>query len=187
MEFSRLLKDRRSIRDYTDEVPPLELVNEIIRDTCLAPTASNGQPCSFIIIRDRDFMKALSDESKKNLLAAIESDPKSPLKTYQETLRDPGFNVFYNAPVPCCLRRAQAASQPRCGLRADGGVFHVFSRLEGARHLLGRARRQYPRQGAPGRMGLREDLRIVAPVILGYPVEIPPASERHPPEILKVL
>jgi len=187
MEFSQLLKDRRSIRDYTDEVPSLELINEIIQDTCLAPTASNGQPCSFIIIRDRDFIKALSDESKKNLLAAIESDPNSPLKIYQETLRDPGFNVFYNAP---CLvvfvgpRRLHSLDVD-CALTVAYFMFSAVSRGLGTCWVaLGGNIRD---KELLGRMSLREDQRIVAPIILGYPVEIPPASERHPPEILKVI
>ncbi len=187
MEFSRLLKDRRSIRDYRDEVPPLELVNEIIQDTCLAPTASNGQPCSFIIIRDRDFIKALSDESKKNLLAAIESDPKSPLKVYQETLRDPDFNVFYNAPclVVFAGPRRLHTLDVDCALTVAYFMFSAASRGLGTCWVaLGANIRD---KALLEKMGLRDDLRIAAPVILGYPVEIPPASERHPPEILKVL
>jgi hypothetical protein len=32
-----------------------------------------------------------------------------------------------------------------------------------------------------------DDSRIVAPVIIGYPKEIPAASERHAPQILKII
>jgi TolB-like protein len=36
-------------------------------------------------------------------------------------------------------------------------------------------------------MGVPSDHRIVAPVIIGYPTSIPPASERHAPDIVKII
>ena len=36
-------------------------------------------------------------------------------------------------------------------------------------------------------IGVPNECRIVAPIILGYPVTIPPASERHAPDIVRVL
>ena len=96
MDFKTLLTNRRSIRDFRNEEVPLSIIKEIIQDTCLAPTASNRQPCKFIIIRNRDDIKKLSDESKKNLLSDLERNPGSPLKQYEPRLRDEQFNVFYN-------------------------------------------------------------------------------------------
>src|SRR3972149_1680139 len=98
MDFKTLLINRHAIREFHDKEVPLSAVEEIIRDTCLAPTHSNVQPCSFIIIRSRAFMKKLSNESKKSLLSDIGQNPDSPMKPYEEKLRDEQFNVFYNAP-----------------------------------------------------------------------------------------
>ena len=36
-------------------------------------------------------------------------------------------------------------------------------------------------------IGVPLDCQIVAPIIIGYPDSIPPASERHVPEILKIV
>jgi nitroreductase len=36
-------------------------------------------------------------------------------------------------------------------------------------------------------LGIPENCRIVAPIILGYPKALPAASERHEPEILRVI
>ena len=57
MDFQTLIKNRRSIRDYQNEEVPLTVLKEIIQDTCLSPTASNAQPCRFIIIRNRAIIK----------------------------------------------------------------------------------------------------------------------------------
>lgn len=76
MDFIELLINRRAIRDYQNREVPLSIIKEIIQDTCLAPTATNRQPCKFIIIKDRDYMKELSYESKKNLLSDLERNPE---------------------------------------------------------------------------------------------------------------
>jgi len=98
IDFPELLQKRRSIRDFQDKEVPPELVREIIQDACLAPSAGNGQPWKFIVIHNRDWIRRLSEESKKNNLSQIEKDPNSPMKKYEARLRDKDFNVFYNAP-----------------------------------------------------------------------------------------
>jgi len=49
-DFFELLKTRRSIREFQEKEVPLALVQEIIRDSCMAPSSGNGQPWKFIII-----------------------------------------------------------------------------------------------------------------------------------------
>jgi nitroreductase len=130
MDFKTLLINRRAIRDFQNKEVPLSVIKEIIQDTCLAPTATNRQPCKFIIIRDRDFMKKLSDESKKTLLSYLDKDPESPLKQYEPRLRDEQFNVFYNAP---CLVYVVGPKEVHsldvdCGLTVAYFMFSATSR-----------------------------------------------------------
>ncbi len=67
--FIELLNKRRSIRHFEDKGVSLEIIRKIIKESCLAPSASNGQPWKFIIVNNKDLIKRLSDESKKNLLS----------------------------------------------------------------------------------------------------------------------
>ena len=46
-DFSELLNKRRSIRDYEERAVSLDLIKEIIRDSCLAPSSGDGQPWRF--------------------------------------------------------------------------------------------------------------------------------------------
>ncbi|HYA14118.1 MAG TPA: nitroreductase family protein [Syntrophales bacterium] len=187
MDFMELLVNRRAIRDYQNKEVPLSIIKEILQDTCLAPTATNRQPCKFIIIRNRDYMKKLSDESKKNLLSDLEKNPESPLKNYEDRLRDKQFNVFYNAP---CLvyvigpKNVQSLDVD-CGLTVAYLMFSATSRGLGTCWIgLGAHIRDHK---ILDEMGVPADCEIVAPVIIGYPTSIPPASERHAPDILKVM
>ncbi|MHB9096679.1 MAG: nitroreductase family protein [Syntrophales bacterium] len=187
MDYESLLANRRSIRDYEEREVPLSVAEEIIRETRLAPTASNRQPCRFIVIRDRERIKQLSDESKHNLLDDLVRNPDSPLKQYESTLRDSGFNVFYNAP---CLvyvigPRDVYSLDVDCGLTVAYLMFSAASRGLGTCWIgLGAHIRD---RGILEGLGMPADCRIVAPVILGYPKSIPPASERRVPEIVKVI
>ena len=187
MDFKTLLINRRAIRDFQNKEVPLSVIKEIIQDTCLAPTAMNGQPCKFIIIQNRDYIKKLSDESKKNLLFDLEQNPESPVKNYESYLRNEQFNVFYNAP---CLVYVIGPTEVHsldvdCGLTVAYFMFSATSRGLGTCWIgLGAHIRD---RKILDDMGVPADCQIVAPVIVGYPTSIPPASERRAPEIIKVI
>ncbi len=187
MEFQELLKNRRSIREFHERQVPLPLVKEILEDTCLAPTASNGQPCRFIIVQDRGLMKKLSDESKRNLLDDLARNPDSPMKMYADILREETFNVFYNAP---CLVFVIGPSQVGsldvdCALTVSYFMFSAASRGLGTCWIaLGSNIRD---KDTLNEIGVPDGCRIVAPVILGYPSGIPEASPRHEPDIVRII
>ena len=98
MDFRELLEKRRAVRDFEDKDVPLELIKEIIGDSIKAPNAGNRQIWSFIVITNKQRMKELSDLNKKTVLDGIEQNPNSPMKVYEEMLRNEAYNVFYNAP-----------------------------------------------------------------------------------------
>ncbi|MCG2740135.1 MAG: nitroreductase family protein [Syntrophaceae bacterium] len=185
MDFETILKNRRSIRDFQNQEVPLPILKEIIQDTCLAPTASNGQPCRFIIIQNRDCIKKLSNESKKSLLDDLDRNPNLPLKQYEAALRDERFNVFYNAP---CLvlfvgPKDVYSLDVDCGLTVAYFMFSATSRGLGTCWIgLGAHVRD---KKILDEIGVPSGCRIVAPIIIGYPESIPAASERHSPDILK--
>jgi nitroreductase len=186
-DFFELLKKRRSIRDFDDKDVPLEIINEIIKESCMAPSSANGQPWRFIIVNNKDVIKSLSDDSKKNIISEIEMNPESPLKKYEEALRSPGFNVFYNAP---CLVFIVGPKHVRtlyvdCSLAACYFMFSASARNLGTCWIGLGTRIQDP--ALLELMGMPEDHKIVAPLILGYPKGIPNQPERFEPHILKIV
>jgi nitroreductase len=186
-DFQALLGTRRSIREFQDREVPLDLVREIIRETCLAPSAMNGQPWRFSIVTNREKIKKLSDESKKNLLSDLEADPSSPIKRYEDILRNPGFNVFYNAPcvVYICGPSGLGSLDVDCSLAACYFMFAAAARNLGTCWIgLGAHLRD---SAILKDLGITGDLQIVAPIILGYPKSIPEASERSEPVILGIV
>ena len=187
MKFSELLQKRRAIRDFEDKEVPMQVVEEILKESTLAPSASNNQPCRFVVVQCRKTMRNLSDESKTNLLRD-HKDGKISLKTeYVSMLQDEKFNVFYNA--PCLIYIAGAKSvgslDVDAALAASYIMFSAASRGMGTCWVALGANIRDPQLRAE--LGLGENYRIVAPIILGYPKAIPAPSERHAPEILRVI
>jgi nitroreductase len=185
-EYFDLLKKRRAVRDFEDRAVPLEVVKEIVQESCFAPSSMNGQTWRFIIIMDKAMIRRLSEESKKNTLEQILEEPDSPRRRLVSSLRDETFNVYYNA--PCLVYIAGAKSALRriedCSLAACYFMFSAAARGLGTCWIgLGQNIKDPDLRGI---IGLPDDHEIVAPLILGYPKSIPATPERAP-RIFKII
>ncbi len=187
MDFSKLMNQRRSVRDYEEREVSPDLIKQIINDSIQAPSASNIQPWSFVIIHNKEMIKRISDSSKSTILAGIERDPDSPMKGYAEVLKNENFNVFYNAPCLVLI----AGPLKRATIAFDCALVACYFMLSSTSRGLGTC---WIGQGAEVRdpellkeIGIPEGYRIYAPLIVGYPKGIPPMPERKEPRILKVI
>ncbi len=185
--FTELLQKRRAIRDFEDREVPWKVIEEILQESTLAPSASNNQPCRFVVVQCRRTIKALSDESKANLLKDNDEKKIKLNAEYVAFLQNENFNVFYNA--PCLIYIAGPKSvgslDVDCALAASYIMFAATARGLGTCWVALGANIRDPQ--LRGELGLSENHRIVAPIILGYPKAIPAASERHAPDILRVI
>jgi nitroreductase len=186
-DYFDLLKTRRSIRDFEDSRVPLDIIREIIKESCLAPSSGNGQPWRFVIVNNRELIKRLSDESKKNILCYIEKNPAAPMKKYEEALRNKDFNVFYNAPCLIYILGLKeiGTAQIDCTLAASYLMFSAAARGLGTCWVALGKHIQDP--GLLEEIGMPKDCEIVAPVIVGYPRSIPDTPERMEPKIFKIV
>lgn len=186
-DFKDLLRTRRSVRDYEEMGVPQEIIEEVIKESCLAPSSGNGQPWRFIIVSDKAVIEKLSDDSKKNLLSDLERNPASPIKKYEAALRDPGFNVFYNAPCVVFIVGPKNISS----LLTDCALSACYFMLSASDKDLGTCwigLGTYIKNPQLLKLiGMTEDYKIAAPIIIGYPKHIPEIPERSEPRILGVI
>jgi nitroreductase len=61
METMEAIYTRRSIREYSSQAVPDELVQELLEAAMQAPSAGNQQPWHFIILTERKRLDALAD------------------------------------------------------------------------------------------------------------------------------
>lgn len=187
MTFTELLQNRRAIRDYESKAVPLDIINEIIKESTLAPSASNNQPCRFIITTCKETIKRLSDESKANLLKDFTEKKTSLSPEYVDRLKNEKFNVFYNAPCVIYVVGSSAVHSLDidCALAASYIMFSAAQRGLGTCWIGLGAYIRDPKIKAE--IGIPDNCRIVAPIIIGYPKAIPAPSERNEPKILRVI
>jgi nitroreductase len=187
MNYEELLKNRRSVRLYTDAPVATQMLKDIIKESTLAPSSGNNQPWRFVIVNDKATMRRISDESKKNLVTRIEANPADYIKRYEQALRNEEYNVFYNAPALIIL----AGQRDYRNLLIDCALCAAYLMNACASRGLGTC---WVNLGSDirdaailGELGLAPDLAIVAPIIVGYPQNIPPVPKREEPIILKVI
>ncbi len=186
MDFSELMKTRRSVRDYEDKDVPMELIREIINESITAPNAGNMQLWRFVVVNNREWVKKCADSSKNTILEGIEKDPNSPMKGYAETLKNPDFSVFYNAPAVVYLVGSAKAQT----LSHDCGLLAAYFMLSATSKGLGTCWVAQGRDMEPElreELGIPENYSIEAPIILGYPKAVPPMPERREAKILKIV
>ncbi|MGE5416703.1 MAG: nitroreductase family protein [Acidobacteriota bacterium] len=61
MEFTEVIKNRRSVRKYKTDPVPREHLTELVKAGSLAATAGNFQPWEFIVLDDRAKISALKN------------------------------------------------------------------------------------------------------------------------------
>jgi Nitroreductase len=55
---------RKSVRSYTDQQVPDEMIETMLRAAMAAPTAMNVQPWAFVVLKDREVLDALAGKLK---------------------------------------------------------------------------------------------------------------------------
>ena len=60
MELIQMMQNRRSVRKYTGETIPEEKLEMILQAGLLSPTGHNSKPWEFIVVRDKEMLKALA-------------------------------------------------------------------------------------------------------------------------------
>jgi len=65
-EFYQMLRQRRTVRDFSDEAVPFELIESAIRAAGTAPSGTNMQPWRFVVVKNA--------EIKRKIRAAAEEE-----------------------------------------------------------------------------------------------------------------
>lgn len=89
--FCALAVARRSIRGFTDEPVPDDVLERVLFAANQAPSAASSQPWEFVVVRDRDRRQRITDAYRKEAEYKGEAaDPAFPAL---------GYSGFVNAPV----------------------------------------------------------------------------------------
>lgn len=149
-ECLKMIYTRRSIRVYSDRQISDEDIEKILKAAMLAPSAGNEQPWHFIVVRDKEMLKKMSEaftfgQMLPNASAAIVvcADPKLSKYPYEMWVQD------------CSAATENILLAARClGIGSVWlGVYPREERMKALRELL----------------GIPENIVVFSVVSLGYP------------------
>lgn len=160
MEAMEAILTRRSIRRYTPQIVPEELIEELLRAAMSAPSTGNGQPWHFVVIDDR---KILHEIPRFHPYASmLREAPVAILVCVDREIQQEGFLVQDGAAATENLLLAAHAK----GLGAVWlGIYPLQERMAGMRRLL----------------ALPERILPLSLVSMGYPAEKKSRQDRYNP------
>lgn len=182
MDLEQALYSRRTVREYTEEVPNPPLLRKLIEAATQAPSAVNEQPWLFTAITDRALLKRISGKAKAHLRR---SAPGRLIPEFlYARLEDPAFDIFYGAPaliVIASMTRSRWAVE-NCTLAAENLM--LAARGEGLGSCwVGFAQVWLATAAGKTALGLPATCLPVAPIIVGWPATAPDAVPRRAPQI----
>jgi nitroreductase len=186
MQFSDVLVKRRSIRKYLDRPVEVDLVKDIIHESTLAPSAGNEQPWKFIIVHHAPVLHRISEDCKKTLLARIARSPDDYAGKYQHMLRNPSFNIFYNAPCLVMILGERDVKNLLLDCTLAASYFMMSAAAKGLGTCWINFARELTNPALLDQIGVPENHTIVAPIIIGYPATEPSVPARKAATILKI-
>ncbi|WP_101773293.1 nitroreductase family protein [Peptostreptococcus faecalis] len=95
MDVLECIKSRRSVRKFSDKKLEYDTIKNIIDAAVCAPTAQMREPWGFLVIQDKEELKAISDVAKEGIKKEIDTLPH--FKKYEDWFNDPEYNVFYGS------------------------------------------------------------------------------------------
>ncbi len=142
---------------------------------------------SLLLSTTRNGLRGCQTRARKTSFPILKETPMPQLKQYDAALKNRDFNVFYNAPCLVFVGGSKkiGSLQVDCALAA---CYFMFSASERglATCWIGLGTSIHD-SDIKKQIGMPENYRIVAPIVVGYPKNIPDIPERAEPQILKVV
>ena len=177
---------RRSCREYGPQAVDEPAIRRLIEAAVLAPNAVNEQPWTFTVVRDQPLLDRLSQQAKLHMLARMPAEVPAEARArhFRTVLGDPGFQIFYHAPVLILIsgRTAGPWLVEDCALAAENLMLMGHALGLGS-CWIGFA--QSYLNTPPGKQMLELPAASVpvAPIIVGHPRAPTPPPGRRPPEV----
>lgn len=182
MELLEAVKGRRSVRKYSDESVPEEIIVELIENSSWAPSAMNRQPWFFTIIRSEEMLGELraimaesSELEKEKLQNTFPNHPQvvKDTRTFMETLGGASTCILaflpkdYGDQTLSMVESLSAAIQTFCLLAYEKGISTCWM----TNHLK-------LEDKICARFGTGKG-RCIAMITVGYGVQVPNPPRRH--------
>lgn len=161
-EVLKVIKSRRSVRNYKQEQISQKSLDLIIEAGVYAPSAHNEQPWHFTIIQNQQMLQHINE-------IVSELMTKSDIKWIQKMGSNPAFKVTYNAPTLIIVsgRKDAMAWSADCSAAIQNMLIAAESLNIGS-VWLGLLRFFFQQEGEVNKLGIPEGYAPYYGVALGF-------------------
>ncbi|MCZ7385458.1 MAG: nitroreductase family protein [Candidatus Methanoperedens sp.] len=98
-DIIEVIKTRRCVREYKEDQISDEDIKFLIDCARYAPSGFNMQPWSFLVIKNKDVMRKISEHGKKSMIPMLEpmKDVSPKARDFLVFLKTKGTDMFYNS------------------------------------------------------------------------------------------
>lgn len=185
MTVGDAIRSRRATRAYTGEVVTTDAVRRMLQAAVQAPTAMHLEPWAFVVVQDPAILQRISARARE--LPPVIADHRAlVLAAGGEDLHlAVGFDIFYDAGtlIVICARPRSAFDDADCWLAAQNLMLTACS-MGYATCPIGFAVPALNDAEIKSLLDIPDEVRAVAPIIVGTARVAPRPSPRREPEIL---
>lgn len=179
---------RRSVRRYTPENVDKSSINILLEAAVRAPTAMHQEPWAFVIIQDKQLLQNISERAKPAIISEAQSDDAKRKLHMHHIFEQPNFNIFYDAGtlILICGKTSVTFATADCWLAAENMMLAACAMGLGT-CVIGCSLLDLNTSEAKAELNIPAEFSVVAPVIVGYPVERSAPTPRNAPLILSYI
>jgi nitroreductase len=183
MELMDAIYARRSVRAYAPDAVAKETIEQLLAAAVQAPTGMNTQPWAFGVITGVEMLRLYAERAKDAMLAAVGDQPW--VVQYKERMAKPDYSMFYGAPalVVIYAKPMGPIAELDCHLAAENLMLAACDKGLGS-CWIGFATWLLNAPAVKSELGVPEEYRAVAPIVIGYPAGPVPPVEKKPPDVL---
>ncbi|WMW21394.1 nitroreductase [Methanolobus mangrovi] len=181
------IKTRRSVMEYIDREVSDEDIKTIIDAGIHAPSGFNSQPWFFVVVKNREMMKRMSDHCKPRLLGQLEETTDESAMGFKKELAREEFNIFYDAPALIIVlgHNAGFTTDYDCSLCAENMMLAAHS-MGISSCWVGTGCFIQDNPEILEELGITPDYRVIAPIVFGYSVKEPEEPPKNEPRVVWV-
>ncbi len=171
-DIVEIIKTRRCVREYKEDQIPDEDIKFLIDCARYAPSGFNMQPWSFLVIKNKDVMRKISEHGKKSMIPMLEpmKDVSSKARDFLVFLKTKGTDMLYNAPLLIIILGNKNAPTVDydCSMAAQTMMLAAHSKGIGS-CWIGGVQPALMDEEFLKELGAPDGYKVVAPLIFGYP------------------
>lgn len=182
MDVIQCISEKRSVRNYTDEIIPMSVIEELLTLGTKASNGSGMEPWGFAVIQGKEEIAELSDIAKIDILNNIESFPY--LKQYEGWMVNPKINLFNRAGNLLLIYGSKDShwSVYDCSMAAGNIMLAAHSMGIGT-CWVGFGEYTMNRKDIKEKYNVPENYELICCMSMGYMKEKPEPPKRKPPVI----